>query len=278
MERRLGNVFRVLLSPRMVGLHLLALVATTAAVWLGLWQYDAWQTGRESQAVDRANATPETLDAVMSPDDPYPADAIGQPVEFRGRWLVDETFFVSGREDQDRTGYWVVTPVAVCEAGCAPDNPAMLVVRGWSPAAEDPGSSPAGTVELAGWLQPPEGSGTQDPDPSDDVLPEVRIADAIQRVDQDLYGAYVIAEVAPTRPTDGTSTLETVSPASLPEPSTFTGLRNLLYAFEWWVFGVFAVFIWWRWCTDEVRAVRSDTGSADTSSQGLESTEVASRP
>ena len=271
-------MFRVLISPRMVGLHLLALVATTVAVWLGLWQYDAWQTGRESQVVDRANATPRTLAAVMSPDDPYPGDAIGQPVEFRGRWLEDETFFVSGREDRGRSGYWVVTPVAVCGTGCAQDNPAMLVVRGWSAEAEDSGPAPAGAVDLAGWLQPPEGSGTPDPDPTDDVLPEVRIADAIQRVDQDLYGAYVIAEAAPTGAIDGTDNLATVSPASLPEPSTFTALRNLLYAVEWWVFGGFALFIWWRWCTDEVSDAKAGAVPADTSSQSAESTEVASRP
>ena len=151
----------------------------------------------------------------------------------------------------------------------------MLVVRGWSAEAEDPGPAPAEAVDLAGWLQPPEGSGTPDPDPTDDVLPEVRIADAIQRVDQDLYGAYVIAEPTPTGSIDGTDNLATVSPASLPEPSTFTALRNLLYAIEWWVFGGFALFIWWRWCTDEVR---EEMSSVDTSSQSAESTEVASRP
>ena len=28
------------------------------------------------------------------------------------------------------------------------------------------------------------------------------------------------------------------------------GVRNLLYAVEWWVFGAFAAFIWWRWRRD----------------------------
>ena len=40
-----------------------------------------------------------------------------------------------------------------------------------------------------------EGSGVSDPDPTDDVLPEMRVADAIQHVDQDLYGGYVIAKL-----------------------------------------------------------------------------------
>jgi hypothetical protein len=41
---------------------------------------------------------------------------------------------------------------------------------------------------------------------------------------------------------------------ALPEPSRFTGVRNLLYAFEWWVFGAFAGFIWWRWRRDATTA------------------------
>ena len=31
------------MSPRMLGAHLLALVAVASAGWLGYWQYDAWQ-------------------------------------------------------------------------------------------------------------------------------------------------------------------------------------------------------------------------------------------
>ena len=51
------SVLRTLLSPRMLGLHLLGAVAVTAAVLLGLWQYDAWQTGRELEARDLAGAS-----------------------------------------------------------------------------------------------------------------------------------------------------------------------------------------------------------------------------
>jgi hypothetical protein len=29
-----------------------------------------------------------------------------------------------------------------------------------------------------------------------------------------------------------------------------TSIRNILYAFEWWFFGAFAVFVWWRWVTE----------------------------
>ena len=56
--------------------------------------------------------------------------------------------------------------------------------------------------------------------------------------------------------------LSAVTPASLPKPPSFTSLRNLLYALEWWVFAGFAVFVWWRWCRDEVSRVTGVPSSA----------------
>ena len=44
--------------------------------------------------------------------------------------------------------------------------------------------------------------------------------------------------------------------ANRPEASTFTAVRNLLYAVEWWVFGLFAAFLWWRWTQDARAAER----------------------
>lgn len=250
-------MLRVLVSPRMLGVHLLGLVAVAAAVALGLWQYGAWQSAREAQATDLANVAPKPLQEVLAPDQPYPADAVGRPVELAGRWLPDETFYVSGREHAQRRGYWVVTPVAVEAASGGGRAPAMLVVRGWT--AEPGGvSEPTGRTAVTGWLQPSEGSGTPDTDPGDDIFPELRIASVVQRLDRDLYGGYVIRDVSASSTGGDSSTggLEPVTPASLPEPSTFTSIRNLLYAGEWWVFGAFAAFIWWRWCRDAIHAAR----------------------
>jgi surfeit locus 1 family protein len=253
-------VLRVLLSPRMVALHLLGLIAVTAAGWLGFWQLDAWQARREAQAVNLTQAPPRPLGQVMSPDAPFPGDAVGQPVEFRGTWVDASTVYISDREHQGENGYWVVTPVAVCDSSCSPENAAMLVVRGWTAQAGNAAPAPSGEVELSGWLQPPEGSGRQDPDPGDDQLPEVRIADAIQHVEQDLYGAFVISDAA-------TTGLAQVSPEQLPGPQRFTAVRNLLYALEWWVFGGFAAFVWWRWCSDEIKALRTSATAEATESE-----------
>jgi cytochrome oxidase assembly protein ShyY1 len=146
---------------------------------------------------------------------------------------------VDGREHEGRDGYWVVTPLAID----GPDGTALPVVLGWIGSTSADVEPPTGSTELVGWLQPPEGSGVTDPDPTDDVIPEVRTADLVQRVDQDLYGAYAVA-------TDGVGGLETATLEQLPPVGRFTALRSLLYAIEWWVFGLFAAFIWWRYLQD----------------------------
>jgi surfeit locus 1 family protein len=229
-----------LLSPRFWGVHLLALVCVAAAVLLGAWQYDAWQEHRAAEATDLTRRDPIPLADAMGPDDPFPGDRVGQPVALDGTWVPGGTVFVSGREHEGRSGYWVVTPLAISAA----DAPALPVVRGWVPSTAAAPPPPTGRAELVGWLQPPEGSTAVDDDPGDDVLPELRVADLVQRVDQDLYGAYAVLP----RPTDG---LEPADLDQLPEVGRFTALRNLLYAVEWWFFGAFALFVWVRWLRDE---------------------------
>lgn len=237
-----------LLRPRFWGAHLLALVLLGAAVWLGLWQYDAWSARRAAEATSLTEEEPKPLADVIGPDDPFPGEYVGQPVDVAGTWVPDGTVYVSGREHDGRDGFWVVTPLAVGDTAAAP---ALLVVRGWTADAKTAPPAPTGKAEVTGWLQPAEGTGEVDGDPGDDVLPQLRIADAIQHVDQDLYGAYaVVTDVAATPASQG---LQPATLDQLPEVGRFTGLRNLLYAVEWWFFGLFAAFIWWRWVREEVQ-------------------------
>lgn len=234
-------------SPRRPGLltelgaAALALVLVGIAGWLGYWQYDAWQERRTAEAADLTELTPVPLTEVMGNDDPFPGQDLGRPVEVAGTWL-DGAFWVSGREFEGTDGFWAVNPLQVGDA-------AVLVVRGWAAEPSDDLLEPTGNGEVTGWLQPPEGGLVTDDDAGDDVFPEIRVADAAQRVDVDLYSAYVVADPARTG-----SALERAELESLPSPGRFTAIRNLLYAFEWWVFGAFAAFIWWRWRRDQVSA------------------------
>ena len=242
------------LAPRYWGAHLLALVLVGIAVALGLWQYGAWQAHRDAQAADLTDAAPVPLDDVIGPDDPFPGTKVGQPVTVSGTWVPGGSVFVSGRERDGQDGYWVVTPLAVG----GPDSAALPIVRGWVAHPDDAPPPPTGSAELDAWLQPPEGTGEVDQDPTDDVLPQLRIADIIQHVDQDLYGAYGVAE----EPEPG---LEKASLEQLPDVGALTSIRNLLYAIEWWFFGAFAAFIWWRWVTETTATDAEDEDVPDPS-------------
>lgn len=215
--------------------HLLVLVLLGVAIWLGSWQLGTWESKRESAALDLTRSEPVALEGVLGPDDPFPGDRVGQPVRVSGEWLSDATVYVA----RD-VGYWVVTPLLTDAAG----QVAIPVVRGVS---ERPAAAPVtGPAQLTGWLQPAEGTGEVDDNPMDDVLPQLRVADLVQRVDQDLYSGYVVASA----PTTG---LAAASLEQLPDAGRFTGLRNFFYALEWWIFGGFAVFIWVRYLMDEAR-------------------------
>ncbi|MBD3924012.1 SURF1 family protein [Nocardioides cavernae] len=221
-----------------LGAAALALVLVGIAGMLGKWQYDAWQAHRDAEARDLTGITPVPLDDVMGNDDPFPAPDLGRPVEVAGEWL-DGGFWVADRSRAGEPGYWAVTPLQTGDA-------AVLVVRGWAPEPDADLLAASGEAEVTGWLQPPEGTLVVDDDPTDDVFPEIRVADAVQRVDVDLWSAYVISQ-------DPGPGLEEAELAALPTPSRTTGVRNLLYAVEWWVFGAFAAFIWWRWRRDATR-------------------------
>jgi surfeit locus 1 family protein len=216
-------------------------VLATAAVLLGLWQLDAWQTRRSDEAHDLTRAAPVALDTVMGHDDPFPGRSVGQPVTVAGDWVPNGTVFVSGREHDGREGFWMVTPLAVGGA----TEPAIPVVLGWVADPHQAPAPPEGSGSVVGWLQPSEETDAVEDDPSDDVLPELRIADVVQHVDQDLYGGYVIAQ-------EGVDGLPAADLAQLPDAGRFTAIRNLLYAIEWWVFGAFAVLIWWRWVCEQL--------------------------
>jgi surfeit locus 1 family protein len=125
-----------------------------------------------------------------------------------------------------------------------------------------------------GWLHPGDAGGRRDDDVHDRVLPALRIADLLQRMDHDLYGGYVILD----EPASARHGLVAVNPDSFPDPSSWTALRNLLYAIQWWVFGGFAVFLWWRWCTDELIAVRRAGAEQEAAESPAPSARIPSEP
>lgn len=233
-----------------------------AAVWLGTWQYGAWQAHRQEVTDSLTDKPPVALTGLMGADDPFPGNETGQPVEVGGTWAPEATFFVSGRRRVsaagERTdGFWVVTPLLVAPTRGAGEAAAaaLPVVRGWVADPADAPAPPEGAAEVTGWLQPPEGDAPEvDRDPTDDVFSALRVADLVQRMDRDAFGAYIVLGERPGWRAAVNAGKAGLQPAALeerPEPGRFLAIRNLFYAAEWWFFAGFVVFVWARFCRDE---------------------------
>lgn len=251
--RRTLASMRTLLAPRFWGAHLLLLLAVAAATLLGLWQWHVWQANRAAAKVDVAAKPAVPLSRVMGGDDPFNGRYVGRQVTLRGTWLSEDTVFVSDKRSGQDRGYWVVTPVLVGRS-------AMPVVRGWSPRPQ--AASPSGSVSLTGWLQPSEDGGAPASNPRDRVLSTMQIANLVEYVDHDLYSAFVIQRRADPA---GPAGLRPVGSHVTPDVSGATSLRNLLYAFQWWIFGGFAIYLWQRWCRDQLADQRAEDRVEDPS-------------
>ena len=243
------------LAPRLWLGHLLALVFVAAAALLGVWQLDAWQTRRADEARDLTRADPVALSSVMGPDDPFPGRSVGQPVTLEGDWLATGTVFVSGREQDGRDGYWMVTPLAIGGPGSrrCPSSSA-----GWPTRRARRRRRRAAPTWSAGCSRP------RGPAPSTTTRATT----------------YSRSCGSPTSCSTSTRTCTAGTPwrrhgvgrarrragSQLPDAGRFTAVRNLFYAVEWWFFGAFAVLIWWRWLGEQL-ALPSEEPQAEDEDQ-----------
>src|SRR5207342_427549 len=104
----------------------------------------------------------------------------------------------------------------------------------------------AGPVTVRGVLEPP---GEQGGPPNGlRITNGLAISSLVGAIAPDLYSGYVLQQSssAEQRPA-----LSPVSPP-LPDPSRWSGIRNLLYACQWWLFAAFVSFMWWRMTGDLV--------------------------
>ncbi len=235
-----GGGLRQWLRPRLLGLHLFAVVAVIFCVLMGLWQLGIYDSRQTDERADRQVVPRVELAEVWGPDDPFEARLNQRPVTATGEFAPDaDQFWVTDRDRGGVRGAWLVAPLLT-----GPRD-ALLVVRGWAPAPGDAPGLPAGQVSVQGVLQPGDGQGAPwDPDRRE--IGAVRIPALSNELPYDLYSGYAIST---DRDLSGGLVL-----ASPPEQgvSWTIGLRNLAYALQWWVFGLFALFMWWRMAGESV--------------------------
>jgi len=228
------------LAPRILGLTVLALVMVAGMTTMGVWQLDVYNQSQADDAAQVADAEPVPLDTLLGPDQAFTAPADSRPVLAEGEY--DERQVVV---DRGTDPPWLVAPL-VTDSGSA-----ILVVRGLlTGSAATTGRAlpppPTGNVRVVGSLQPSEARGN-DTDLADDRVPTLSTAQLIGDVSHDLYSGFVVL-------TDQTPR-STLPPATPPQPdaSLTAGLRNLMYALQWWLFAGFVIFLWWRMVRDEGR-------------------------
>ena len=226
------------LAPKILGLTVLALVMVAGMTVMGVWQLDVYNQSQTDDAAQVADARPVPLDTLLAPDQAFTAAANARPVIAEGAYDEQQIVVERGADPP-----WLVAPL-VTDSGSA-----ILVVRGLltGSAATNEQSlppPPAGRVQVVGSLQPSEGRGN-DTNLTDDRVPTLSTAQLISDVSHDLYSGFVVL-------TDQTppSTLERAAPPR-PDASWTAGLRNLMYALQWWLFAGFVIFLWWRMVREE---------------------------
>jgi cytochrome oxidase assembly protein ShyY1 len=243
------------LRPGLLGLHAFAVVAVGFCVGMGLWQLGVYDSRQEHERSDRRVVPRVALTDVWGPDQPFEGRLENRPVRVEGRFAPSsEQVWVTGREQDGRRGVWLVAPVRVSGTRAS-----LLVVRGWSPRLGDLPPVPDGDVAFDAALQ--AGEGTGEPfNPDTRTLDSVSIPVLTNVVPGDLFSGYAIGT---SRSTMGD--LAAVEPPA-PGTSWTVGLRNLAYAMQWWVFGAFALFMWWRMATENV-AMRRAAAAAEAVSE-----------
>jgi surfeit locus 1 family protein len=218
-------------SRQLIGLHLLAVLAVVVCVLMGLWQLGVYGAKHEDESAAVRNRAPVELLKVWGPDAPFTADLVDRRVRIHGRFPPDRFFTVNRPDGQS----WLAATVPVDGT-----TSAIVVILGHTP---DPPSIdrhlPRRSVFTA-VLQPSEPSG------------DLSMAKRVNESHQDLFSGYALLD-------DPHFTAFKPVEIADPEVSWTVGLRNLAYALQWWVFGLFAVFMWWRMSSDLVAVRRTTT-------------------
>ena len=209
----------------------------------------------------RVDAAAEAAGRRDDSDEAFPGDAVGQPVRLTGRWLPRSTVYVADRAGRPprRLGGHPGRGVrrlaqrlrSRCALGCArlrhgaghPRRTRVGAEVRDAPAAAD-GAGPGDRLAAArrglrGRRRRPERR--RDPRDAGRRRDPARRPGPLRR----LRGR-PRATVASTGADRGRRRRRCRRRRRSPS------LRNLLYALEWWVFAGFAVYVWWRWCRDEL--------------------------
>ncbi len=257
-------MLRTALKPRWLGLFACVLAVIVAFGMLGLWQLNVARDKGRAEEVRAAPTQPVAdVATVLVPHGSFPRDGNGRRVTVTGRYDVSAQVLLTPRLLRGEPGYWVVTPLVVRSTGAR-----IAVVRGF---VTDPAQAVApdltSEVTVSGTLAPGE-SPAGDNAHADPPLPEgqltaLDLSVLVNRWPGALYNAFVFATAEqPDLTSVASPAIERVPPPTL--VSGTLSWRNAGYALQWWVFALFAVYMWWRMVRDDYETERRETERRET--------------
>jgi surfeit locus 1 family protein len=228
-------VWRVARRPKWIAALVLALVVAGVFAALGQWQLE--RSIIEATVIERDTENTVPLGSVATPQSVITTDASGRMVTVSCSFVDGDDVVVTNRRGSEGTGSWLIRHCMTSE------GESLAVALGWSPEVIVPASIPDPAQPLVGRYVP-----TESPQQSDFRGGE-REAVAVPELlnlwtnPGPVYGGYLVLDRAP----EGLLSIGTDAP---PTERQLNWL-NLFYAAEWAIFGVFALYLWYRLVKDE---------------------------
>lgn len=245
---------QVATRPRWIGVLVACIAVAAVFALLGQWQID--RAVEQGQADERDTESAVPLETVAEPSSTLTTEAGGRMVSFTGTWVPEDFDTLVGRQQDGRTGTWVIGRVLVPQA--AGDDVSLAVAMAWF---DDAGAADArvaeleaggrSTGDLVGRLMPPEAP-TQG-DVQGGTSEAMSVAALINEWDAyngRVYGSYAILDAASA---DASGALdEGAEPivSARPVVDTQVNALNIFYAIEWIAFMLFAFYLWYRLVQD----------------------------
>lgn len=228
------SVWRVAVRPRW--LAALALALAVAAVFAALGQWQLERSIASATIIERDTETVIALDALEQPQSTMTTEGSGRMVSITCTINPVDDVVVTNRQAEDRAGSWLVRH-CVTEAGNS-----LVVVAGWLQVGNEEASIAGDQGIVVGRYVPTESP--QQTDLFDGQREAVAVAELLNlwRDPGPVYGGYLVMEQAP----EGLDTIAT----SAPEAERSLNILNLFYALEWAIFGLFALYLWFRLVKD----------------------------
>jgi cytochrome oxidase assembly protein ShyY1 len=226
-------MYKFLVRPKWIAIHLLVIALVAVMVNLGKWQLNRHNERKDFNAtlVQRFDVPIRPLDELLP--NAKPQDIEWMPTAITGTYLQGEDISMVNVSQNGVAGYNAVTPMLL------EDGAVVLVNRGFLPLASAFPAAPSGEISLLGRIRASSERRTGAvSDPATGELTEVQRID-IDRLQQQIDGELVPVYVQLLKST----------PAEAPTLSTivdpeFGNGPHLSYTVQWLVFALCAVGGW----------------------------------